>query len=97
MRVPARHERRVACHPSFRFPWKHFPPQALYDRIEAVMTPLPCISRRPQDPAPALAAAFETASRVSELEAQCGKLAQELAEYKKEAAHIRNQELTVRR
>lgn len=43
------------------------------------------------DPAPALAVAFETASRCTDLEAQCKKMAQELAEYKAESAQIRNQ------
>lgn len=49
------------------------------------------------DPAPSLALAFETASRVADLEAQSRKLSQELSEYREESTHIRNQELTVRR
>lgn len=49
------------------------------------------------DPAPALALAFEHASRATELEAQCKKLATELAEYKAESAQIKNQDLTVRK
>ena len=49
------------------------------------------------DPAPALALAFETASRATDLEAQCKKMAQELAEYRAESAQIKNQDLTVRK
>ncbi|GIL82817.1 hypothetical protein Vretimale_8189 [Volvox reticuliferus] len=49
------------------------------------------------DPAPALAMAFENASRATDLEAQCKKMATELAEYKAEAAQIKNQDLTVRK
>lgn len=49
------------------------------------------------DPAPALALAFETASRATDLEAQCRKMAQELAEYRAESAQIKNQDLTVRK
>ncbi|KXZ54818.1 hypothetical protein GPECTOR_4g889 [Gonium pectorale] len=49
------------------------------------------------DPAPALASAFEHASRATDLEAQCKKLATELAEYKAESTHIKNQDLTVRK
>eukprot|EP00798_Chlamydomonas_sp_ICE-L_P017047 gene17047-23340_t len=49
------------------------------------------------DPAPALSMAFETASRVSELEAQCRKTGNELAEYKAEALSIKNQDLTIRK
>ncbi len=43
------------------------------------------------DPAPVLAAAFETASRAAELEAQNKKLSAELADYREEAASIKNQ------
>ena len=43
-----------------------------------------------------MSAAFETASRVSELEAQCRKTANELAEYKAESTQIKNQDLTIR-
>ncbi|GLC41611.1 hypothetical protein PLESTF_000273100 [Pleodorina starrii] len=49
------------------------------------------------DPAPALAMAFEHASRATDLEAQCKKMATELAEYKAESAQIKNQDLTVRK
>ncbi|PNH04179.1 Protein CASP [Tetrabaena socialis] len=49
------------------------------------------------DPAPALALAFEHASRATDLEAQCKKLATELAEYKAESSQIRNQDVTVRK
>lgn len=49
------------------------------------------------DPAPALATAFEHASRATDLEAQFKKLSQELAEYKAESAQIKNQDLTVRK
>ncbi|KAG2490870.1 hypothetical protein HYH03_010788 [Edaphochlamys debaryana] len=49
------------------------------------------------DPAPALALAFEHASRATELEATCKKLSTELAEYKAESAQIKNQDLTVRK
>ncbi len=49
------------------------------------------------DPAPALALAFETASRVADLEAQNKKLSAELAEFEAEAASIKNQDLTIRR
>ncbi|EFJ48484.1 hypothetical protein VOLCADRAFT_47269, partial [Volvox carteri f. nagariensis] len=49
------------------------------------------------DPAPALAMAFEHATRATDLEAQCKKMATELAEYKAESAQIKNQDLTVRK
>lgn len=49
------------------------------------------------DPAPALALAFVTASRATELEAQAKKMSQELAEYRTESAQIKNQDLTVRK
>ncbi|GFR50386.1 hypothetical protein Agub_g12601 [Astrephomene gubernaculifera] len=49
------------------------------------------------DPAPALALSFAHASRATDLEAQCKKLATELAEYKAESAQIKNQDLTVRK
>lgn len=49
------------------------------------------------DPAPVLAAAFETASRVAELEAQCKKMSHELAEFRAESAEIKNQDLTIRK
>eukprot|EP00887_Chlorella_sp_A99_P007147 scaffold2.g7147.t1 len=49
------------------------------------------------DPAPALTAGLEAASRAAELEAQVTKLAQELAEYKAESSQLRNQDLTIRR
>lgn len=49
------------------------------------------------DPAPALAVAFETASRVADLEAQCKKMGHELAEFRAESAQIKNQDLTIRK
>ena len=49
------------------------------------------------DPAPALSLAFETASRATDLEAQCRKMSQELAEYKAESTQIKNQDLTIRK
>jgi homeobox protein cut-like len=49
------------------------------------------------DPAPALSLAFETTSRVTELETTNKKLAQELAEYKAESTQIKNQDLTIRK
>jgi homeobox protein cut-like len=49
------------------------------------------------DPAPLLQAAFVTATRAAELEAQLMKVSQELAEYKVEAEQIKNQDLTIRK
>lgn len=49
------------------------------------------------DPALALSQAFETASRLTDLEAQNRKVNQELAEYKAESKQIKNQDLTIRR
>jgi homeobox protein cut-like len=49
------------------------------------------------DPAPALSLAFETTSRVTELETTNKKLSQELAEYKAESTQIKNQDLTIRK
>eukprot|EP00955_Chlamydomonas_euryale_P042771 352421-Chlamydomonas_euryale.AAC.52 len=49
------------------------------------------------DPAPALAAAFETASHATDLEAQCRRLALELAEYKAESTLLKNQDHTIRK
>ncbi|KAG1675885.1 hypothetical protein FOA52_001542 [Chlamydomonas sp. UWO 241] len=49
------------------------------------------------DPAPALSHAFESASRATELEASCRKLAQELAEYKAESTTLKNQDHTIRK
>lgn len=49
------------------------------------------------DPAPVLSAAFETASRVADLEAQCKKMSHELAEFRAESTQIKNQDLTIRK
>lgn len=49
------------------------------------------------DPAPALTAAFETASRATEAEAAARRLAQELAEYKAESHLLKNQDHTIRK
>ncbi|KAL4853646.1 hypothetical protein ACK3TF_005368 [Chlorella vulgaris] len=49
------------------------------------------------DPAPALAAGLELASRATQLEAEATKMAQELAEYKQESTELKNQDFTIRK
>ncbi|EFN56705.1 hypothetical protein CHLNCDRAFT_144082 [Chlorella variabilis] len=49
------------------------------------------------DPAPALSAGLELASRATHLEAEATKMAQELAEYKQESTELKNQGFTIRR
>lgn len=49
------------------------------------------------DPVPALTAGTESASKVAELELENRKMKQELEEYRSEAAHLKNQQATVRR
>eukprot|EP01025_Chloroclados_australasicus_P032638 TRINITY_DN3307_c0_g3_i2.p1 TRINITY_DN3307_c0_g3~~TRINITY_DN3307_c0_g3_i2.p1 ORF type:complete len:488 (-),score=74.76 TRINITY_DN3307_c0_g3_i2:63-1526(-) len=49
------------------------------------------------DPAPALQLTLQSATKLTELEALCKKQAQELEEFRAEAKHIKNQDVTIRR
>ncbi|XP_024370891.1 protein CASP isoform X3 [Physcomitrium patens] len=49
------------------------------------------------DPVPALSSGAELATRLAELDSDYRKMKQELEEYRSEAAHLRNQQATVRR
>lgn len=49
------------------------------------------------DPVPALSSGAELATRLAEIESENWKMKQELEEYRSEAAHLRNQQATVRR
>ncbi|KAI7841244.1 hypothetical protein COHA_005081 [Chlorella ohadii] len=49
------------------------------------------------DPAPALAAGLEAASRAAQLEAESAKMGQELAEFRQESTELKNQGVTIRR
>eukprot|EP01026_Neomeris_dumetosa_P068501 TRINITY_DN670_c0_g2_i2.p1 TRINITY_DN670_c0_g2~~TRINITY_DN670_c0_g2_i2.p1 ORF type:complete len:683 (-),score=134.99 TRINITY_DN670_c0_g2_i2:879-2882(-) len=49
------------------------------------------------DPAPALLQSLQSATSLTDLEATCRKQAQELAEFRAESKHIKNQDLTIRK